>query len=125
MNKDIDSIHPLVITEEYWMNSPLSTARYYGGARLGGNLYVIVNKEGKTLLECSVGAYKQDGDEAIPAGEPADLCLAELVPVYKWLGRDEFLKRIKDGVMASELIRQYKERNKKIKKSNIQTKLAL
>lgn len=123
--KDIDSIHPLVMAEEFWMNSPLSTARYYGGARLGGNLYVIVNQEGKTLFECSIEADWEGRDKAIQVGEPADLCLAELVPVYKWLGRDEFLKRIKDGVNASELIRQYKERNKKNKKSNIQTKLAL
>lgn len=125
MNKDIDSIHPLVMAEEYWVDSPLSLARYYGQIRFGGNVYMIVNKEGKDLFECSYEADKQGREKAIPDGEPADLCLAELVPVYRWLGRDEFLKRIKDGVMASELIRQYKERNKKIKKSNIQTKLAL
>lgn len=114
--KDIDSIHPLVMAEEFWMDSHLSLARYYGQIRFGGNLYIIVNKDGKTLLECSIEADKQGRGKAIPAGEPADLCLAELVPVYKWLGRDEFLKRIKDGVKASELLAEYKEKNSKKKK---------
>ena len=86
--KDIDSIHPLVMAEEYWVDSPLSLARYYGQIQFGGNLF----------------------------GEPADLCLAELVPVYKWLGRDEFLKRIKEGVKASELLAEYKARKKGGKK---------
>ena len=123
-NKDIDSIHPLVMAEEYWVDSPLSLARYYGQIRFGGNVYMIVNKEGKDLFECSYEADKQGREKAIPAGEPADLCLMQLVPVYRWLGRDEFLKRIKDGVKASELLAEYeKEHQKKVgrkavKKSN-------
>ena len=99
------------------MDSTLSTAKYYGGARLCGNQYLIVNKEGKTLLECPIEADREGRDKAIQVGEPADLCLAELVPVYKWLGRDEFLKRISDGVKASELLAEYeKEHPKKVKR---------
>ena len=115
-NKDIDSIHPLVMAEEYWVDSPLSLARYYGQIRFGGNVYMIVNKDGKDLFECSYEADRQGREKAIPAGEPADLCLMQLVPVYRWLGRDEFLKRIKEGVKASELLTQYKERKKGGKK---------
>ena len=115
-NKDIDSIHPLVMAEEYWVDSPLSLARYYGQISVGGNVYMIVNKEGKDLFECTHEANRLGRDKAIPAGEPADLCLMQLVPVYRWLGRDEFLKRIKDGVKASELLAEYKARKKGGKK---------
>lgn len=114
--KDIDSIHPLVMAEEFWMDSHLSLARYYGQIRFGGNVYIIVNKEGKDIFQCSIEADKQGRDKAIPAGEPADLCLMQLVPVYRWLGRDEFLKRISDGVKASELLAEYKARKKGGKK---------
>ena len=114
--KDIDSIHPLVMAEEYWVDSPLSLARYYGQIQFGGNVYIIVNKEGKDIFQCSIEADKQGRDKAIPAGEPADLCLMQLVPVYRWLGRDEFLKRIKEGVKASELLAEYKARKKGGKK---------
>lgn len=114
--KDIDSIHPLVIAKEFWMDSHLSVAKYNGYILSGGNLYIIVNKYGKNIFECSREADNHGRNQATTAGEPADLCLAELVPVYKWLGRDEFMKRIKDGVMASELLTQYKERKKGGKK---------
>lgn len=116
MKKNIDDIHPLVMAEEFWKDSPLSTAKYYGGARLDGNLYVIVNKEGKTLFECSVGAYKQNWVEAIPAGEPADLCLMQLVPVYRWLGREELMKRLINGVKPSVLLDEYKKSKKGARK---------
>ena len=42
-------LFPLLMTQEYWMNTQLSIARYYGGAILGGIEYCIVNKEGKDL----------------------------------------------------------------------------
>lgn len=115
--KEIDSIHPLVMAEEYWVDSPLSLARYYGQISVGGNVYMIVNKDGKDLFECSYEADKQGREKAIPAGEPADLCLMQLVPVYRWLGRDEFLKRIKEGVKASELLADYEKEHPRMKKA--------
>ena len=36
---------PIIMTEEYWANSHLSIARYYGRIRFSGVEYVIVNKE--------------------------------------------------------------------------------
>ena len=109
----IDSIHPLVMTEEFWANSEFSIARYYGRIKINSNEYIIVNKEGKDIFECSYEAEKAGRDKAIEPGEPCDLVLKQLVPVYRWLGRDEFLKRIKEGVKASELLQQFKERDKK------------
>lgn len=113
MNKnDLDSVHPLVISEEYWANSQLSIARYYGRAKLNGHEYVIVNKEGKDIFECSADAEKAGRDKAIEPGDPADLCLKELIPVYRWLGRDEFLKRIKAGAKPSELLNELEKGGK-------------
>ena len=45
----IDSIHPLVMTEEFWANSEFSIARYYGRIKINSNEYIIVNKEGKDI----------------------------------------------------------------------------
>ena len=109
----IDNIHPLVMAEEFWANSHFSIARYYGRIKISSNEYIIVNKEGKDIFECSSEAEKAGRDKAIEPGEPCDLVLKQLVPVYRWLGRDEFLKRIKEGVKASELLQQFKERDKK------------
>ena len=121
MNKkqleELDNVHPLVMAEEFWANSQFSLARYYGKAIINGNSYVIVNKEGKDIFECSYEAEMAGREKAIEPGEPCDLCLEKLVPVYRWLGRDELLKRIKDGVKASELLADYdKAHPKKMKR---------
>lgn len=89
-------MNTIVMTEEFWANSQLSIARYYGRIVLDGHEYVIVDKRGKDIFECSLEAEKQGRDKAIEPGEPADLCRADFVPLYKKLGRDAFLKFIKD-----------------------------
>ena len=109
----IDGIHPLVMAEEFWANSEFSIARYYGRIKINSNEYIIVNKEGKDIFECSYEAKKAGREKAIEPGEPCDLVLKQLVPVYRWLGRDAFLDKIKQGVKPSELLKQYKERGKK------------
>lgn len=109
----IDNIHPLVMTEEYWANSHFSIARYYGRIKISGNEYIIVNKDGKDIFECSYEAEKAGREKAIEPGEPCDLVLKQLVPVYRWLGRDAFLDKIKQGVKPSELLKQFEERGKK------------
>ena len=48
--------YPLIMTEEYWANSQLSIARYYGGITFMGHRYLIVNKDGKDLFELSIEA---------------------------------------------------------------------
>lgn len=110
---DLDDVKPLIITEENWASSQFSIARYYGCVKICGHEYIIVNKEGKDIFECSAEAEKAGRDKAIEPGEPADLCLKEFIPVYRWLGRDELFKRIERGVKPSALLKQCKERNKR------------
>lgn len=86
----------IIYPEEYWMNSQLSTARFYGGAIINGKKYVIVNKEGKDLWELSSDAEREGyKTKAIPEGEPADLILKEWQPIYRALGRDAFIEHVK------------------------------
>lgn len=89
-------MNTIVMTEEFWANSQLSIARYCGRIKVDGHEYVIVDKRGKDIFECSLEAEKQGQDKAIEPGEPADLCRTDFVPIYKKLGRDAFLKFIKD-----------------------------
>ena len=75
---------PILIEEGYWMNSPLSVARFYGGIRFNGEEYVIVPPKN-------------------------DLLLKDWVPVYKKLGREQTIGLIKNGTslkVAKEIIKQ-------------------
>ena len=101
--KKIEMEHPLIMTEEYWANSQFSIARYYGGINFNGYRYVIVNKEGKDVWECTEEAEKAGRDKAIEPGEPADLCIVSLIPSYKKLGRDKILELIKEGKTEKEI----------------------
>ena len=82
----------IIFTEEQWNDSPLSIAKFYGGITFRGIHYIIVNKEGKDLFECSAEAIKAGRTKAIEPGEPADLIDERYLAKYKELGRDEFLK---------------------------------
>lgn len=64
---------PLLMTEEFWANSHLSVARYFGGITFEGRQYIIVDKLGRDLFECSAIADKEGREKAIEPGEPADL----------------------------------------------------
>ena len=86
----------ILYPEEYWMNSQLSIARHYGGISVNGKMYIIVNKEGKDLIECSREAEAAGRDKAIEPGEPADLILFQWQPIYKALGREKFLEYIRE-----------------------------
>jgi hypothetical protein len=86
----------ILMTKEYWMNSIFSTARFFGGCTINGKEYIIVNKEGKDLWKCSEEAEKDGRHKAIEPGEPADLILLDWLPIYKALGRDEFIEYIKE-----------------------------
>lgn len=94
---------PLIMTEEYWANSQLSIARYYGGINFNGKRYLIVNKEGKDVWQCTEEAEKAGRNKAIEPGEPADLCIVSLVPSYRKLGRDRILELIKQGKTVKEI----------------------
>jgi len=103
----------IIYPQEYWMNSHLSIARFYGGAIINGKEYIIVNKEGVSMRELADKA--KIGDVLIPAGEPADLILKEWQPIYRTLGRDAFIEHIKtnqDLKEAKKYVKQLKAKEK-------------
>lgn len=102
---------PVCMTEEFWANSQFSVARYYGRVKVNGHEYIIVNKDGKDIFECSIEAEKAGREKAIEPGEPADLCRSDFVKHYRRLGRDRFLQVLKDHPLVSdkELMKIFKE----------------
>ena len=87
---------PIAMPEEYWADSHFSIARYYGRIQFNNNLYIIVDKRGHTIFECSVEADKLGKEKAIDPGEPADLVMAQYIPIYRKLGREKFLDWLRD-----------------------------
>ena len=94
---------PLLMTEEFWANSQLSIARYYGEITFNGRKYIIVDKHGRDIYECSAIADKEGREKAIEPGEPADLILSNLRFAYRKLGRDRIIELIKDGKTEDEI----------------------
>ena len=84
----------IVMAENYWANSMFSIARYFGKISIDGHEYVIVDKRGHDIFECSIEAEKAGRAKAIEPGEPCDLCRVDFVPIYRKLGREQFLKFI-------------------------------
>lgn len=110
---------PICMSEEYWANSQFSIARYYGRIKVGGHEYMIVNKEGKDIFECSVEADKAGREKAIEPGEPADLCRSDFIQYYRKLKRERFMEVLNENKFASdtELKTIFKEIIKTIKAS--------
>lgn len=104
-------MNSVIIMEQYWANSYFSIARYYGGVKIDGHEYKIVNKEGVTLEELSNPSSKHymKSGKAIPPGEPADLVRKDWIPVYRKLGRDRTIKLVRDGVSLAEAKKIAKE----------------
>lgn len=90
------------MTEEFWANSQLSVARYYGRCQCFGHEYIIVNSRGMDLWECTAEANKLGREKAIPAGESADLVRKDFVKYYRKLGRDKFFEVLKDNGSATD-----------------------
>ena len=112
----------ILMEEEFWRNSQFSIAKYYGviDVKIGGEKirYVIVNKEGKDIFECSLEAEKAGRDKAIEPGEPADLVDRRYVPAYRKMGREAFIKMIEEQEeltpeLANELADSYMKPNSK------------
>lgn len=95
--------YPLLMTEEYWMNTQLSIARYYGGINFYGRKYIILDKRGRDLWECSAIAEREGREKAIEPGEPADLVLETLRFAYRKLGRERIIELIKQGKTEKEI----------------------
>lgn len=94
---------PILMTEEFWANSQLSVARYFGGVTFEGRKYIIVDKLGRDLFECSDIADKEGREKAIEPGEPADLVLSTLQMAYRKLGRERIIALIKEGKTEDEI----------------------
>lgn len=88
-------MNPILMTEEFWCNSQLSLARYYGGINYNGHEYIIVDKFGRDLFECSAIAKKEGREKAIEPGEPADLIRKDFKGLYKKMGREKFIEALK------------------------------
>ena len=102
---------PLAMSESFWANSQFSIARYTGRIRVGKYDYVICNKDGKDIFQCSFEADKAGREKAIEPGEPADLCRVEFVPIYRKLGREQFLRFLEQNPDVFT-VKQAKERLK-------------
>lgn len=85
--------NPILFTEEQWANSLLSIARHFGRIKFNGEEYIILNKDGKDVFECSWEADLQGRDKAIPAGEPCDLVNVKYCKEYRRLGREKFMEK--------------------------------
>ena len=93
----------LLMTEEFWANSQLSIARYYGKITFNGRKYIIVDKHGRDMYELSAIAERDGREKAIEPGEPADLILSTLRFAYRKLGRDRIIELIKEGKTEEEI----------------------
>jgi hypothetical protein len=109
MNNNIFA--PICMSEEYWANSQFSIVRYYGHIQISGHEYVIVNKEGKDIFECSIEADRAGRAKAIEPGEPCDLCRRDFVSYYRRLGREKFIGVLEKHPRATdkELKKIFKE----------------
>ena len=94
---------PIIMTEEYWANTQFSVVRYTGGMTYMGVHYVIVNKEGKDIYECSIEAEKEGRAKAIEPGEPCDLIDDRYQPIYRKVGREKFIEMVKAGMELKEM----------------------
>ena len=94
---------PLLMTEEFWANSQLSIPRYYGEIIFDSRKYIIVDKLGRDLFECSAIAEREGREKAIEPGQPADLILETLRFSYRKLGRDIIIALIKEGKTEDEI----------------------
>lgn len=93
---------PICMCGEYWANTHFSVARYYVQISAFGAVYIIVNKDGKDIFECSYEAGLEGRIKAIEPGEPCDLCNKEFVKYYRKLGRDKFIQILKDNQRTGE-----------------------
>ena len=69
---------PLIMAKDFWINSQLSIARFYGGISISGKEYRIVK-----------------GSD--------DLVLKSLMLAYRKLGRDKIIELVKQGKTEKEI----------------------
>ena len=86
-------MNPILFQEDQWANSQLSIVRHFGSVNYNGETYVILNKEGKDIFECSHEANLAGREKAIEPGEPCDLVNKKYQKEYRKLGRDKFFEK--------------------------------
>lgn len=84
---------------------------------MNGIPYLIVNKEGKDILECSMEAKKEGREKAIEPGVSCDLVATPFIPIYRQLGRDKFIQMLEEEDeltvnKAKEWVKRYKADSK-------------
>lgn len=97
----------ILMTEEYWANSYFSVARHTGEIDINGTHYVICDKHGRDIWECSAIAQREGRSKAIEPGEPADLIDRRYLPVYRAVGRDRFMAWLDDDTHNHSLASAY------------------
>jgi hypothetical protein len=111
---------PIMMTESYWMNTQLSVARYTGGINAFGQSYIIVDKRGHDIFECSKEAQLVGRDKAIEPGEPADLVDVRYVKIYRKAGREKFIQMVKSGLDLNAMKEELKaEKSKKAEQKKL------
>lgn len=86
VKRDEEPSAPVLMAEEFWVNSQLSIARHTGSIMFRKHQYTICDKYGRTVYETS-----------IPEGEPADLVRVDWIQTYKKLGRERLTAFLKDN----------------------------
>lgn len=97
MNMNESNKLPICMAEDFWRNSQLSIAAHTGRIKIDGVEYIIVDKRGHDIFECSMEAEKAGREKAIKPGEPVDLCRVDFVPIYRKLGRERFRQFCKEN----------------------------
>ena len=100
----------IVMVESYWANTHLSFVRHTGRVRIWGHEYVIVDKRGHDIFECSMEAEMAGRENAIEPGEPCDLCRVDFVPIYRKLGREKFLQFLQENPSYLNTVAMAKKR---------------
>lgn len=99
----------ILYTEEQWRYSQLSIVKHYGTVRIQNKEFILVNKEGKDIFECSAEAEKEGREMAIPAGEPCDLIDRTYQPIYRQVGREKFLEMVMAGMDLEKMKKHLEE----------------
>lgn len=100
----------ILYTEEHWRYSPLSIVKHYGTVRIQNKEFILVNKEGKDVFECTAEAEKEGREMAIPPGEPCDLIDRTYQPIYRQVGRGKFLEMVMAGMDLEKMKKHLEEK---------------
>lgn len=111
MRKDNHQHAPIMMTESFWMKTQFSTARHTGGINAFGHSYIIVDKRGHDIFECSREAQLAGRDKAIEPGEPADLVDVIYVKMYRKAGREKFIQMVERGLDLKAMKEEMKSEN--------------